>query len=124
MKGENAMYTITVNEGKKAFVVETRGFFGEEEGKNFLKEYQEKVGSINPKRYSFIICGKDLKTSSQDMIDILNNCLKMYKDSGFKDYYTTKPVSAVSWMQLQKLLKENRLDMTIGESVDDILGSL
>lgn len=118
------MYTITINNEKKAFVVETKGFFGEEDGENFLKEYKNKVSSINPKNYNFIICGKDLKTSSQDMIDTLNNCLKMYKASGFKDYYTTKSKSAVAWMQLQKLLKENQLDMTIGESVDDILLNL
>ena len=58
------------------------------------------------------------------MIDILDNCLKMYKASGFKKYYTTKPTSPTAWMQLKKLLEENKLDMVMGESVEDILLNL
>lgn len=118
------MYSMEINKEKKAFIVRVGGFFKEGEGEKFLEEYQENITKFNPREYNFVICGKDLKTSSQDAVQILDQCLKLYKSTGYKSYYTTMPASPTAKMQLNKLLDANNLKMEIGETVEGILQKL
>ena len=89
-----------------------------------MDDYNRKINSINPSEYNFVICGKDLKTSRQDMLPILEQCLKMYKDSKFKRYYSSKPTSPTCFLQLKKLLDKVGIDMNFDETVEDIIEKL
>ncbi len=51
------------------------------------------------------------------MIPILENCIKMYKATGFKNIVSTPPSSAIAAMQLKRLLSSLNVDI---EFVSDL----
>lgn len=118
------MFKIKADERKKVVTIEVGGFFKNEEGQAFLNDYNKQVKAINPSNYSLIILGEGLATSSQEMAVILENTVNMYKSTGFKKYYGTLPKSASASMQLKKVVSKCGLDVTFGNSVEDILKTL
>lgn len=118
------MFEMKIDKNKKAFIIKVGGYFSPAEGKNFLETYNNNVKSFNPGDYNVIILGEGLSTSSQDMVNTLHATVDMYKKTGFKKYYGTLPKSAVSAMQLKRVVKDCGLNVTFGENVDSILKSL
>lgn len=118
------MFEIKIDKNKKAFVINVGGFFKPEEGKSFLDTYNKDVKSLNPSDYNVIILGEGLSTSSQEMIDILEGTINMYKKTGFKKYYGTLPNSPSATMQLKRVISKCGIDVEFGKNVDEILKTL
>jgi hypothetical protein len=111
------MYKVEVNNAKKILFITVGGFFQEEDGKNFLNDYNNAVKSIVPSTFTLALESSDLSTSKADMIPILENCMKMYKDTGFKNIISTSPTSPIALMQLKRLLSSLNLNV---EFVSDL----
>ncbi|MEW8994368.1 hypothetical protein [Clostridium sp.] len=105
------MYKVEVNNAKKILFIAVGGFFQEEDGKNFLNDYNNAVKSINPSNFTLALESSDLSTSKAEMIPILENCIKMYKATGFKNIVSTPPKSAIAAMQLKRLLSSLNVDI-------------
>lgn len=118
------MFKIKADESKKVITIEVGGFFKPEEGQAFLDAYNKQAKAINPSNYSVIILGEGLSTSTPEMAAVLENTIKMYKSTGFKKYYGTLPKSASAAMQLKRIVSKCGLDVTFGNSVEDILKTL
>lgn len=103
------MFKVEVNQSKKILFITVGGFFKEDEGMAFLDEYNKAVKSITPSTYTLALEGESLSTSKTDMLPVLENCMKMYKHTGFKRIVSTQPSSASAFMQLKRLLSEINL---------------
>jgi len=107
------MYKVEVNNAKKVLFITVGGFFQEEDGKNFLNDYNNAVKSS----FTLALESSELSTSKAEMIPILENCIKMYKATGFKNIVSTPPSSAIAAMQLKRLLSSLNVDI---EFVSDL----
>ncbi len=105
------MYKVEVNNAKKVLFITVGGFFQEEDGKNFLNDYNNAVKSITPSSFTLALESSELSTSKAEMIPILENCIKMYKSTGFKNIVSTPPSSAIAAMQLKRLLSSLNVDI-------------
>lgn len=115
------MFKIELNNIKKVLTITVGGFFKEEEGKAFLQEYQKSVGSIKPADYSLVVDGTELLISKQEMVPILENCMMLYKRTGFKKSFGVYPKSPSSAMQLRKVAEKIQLPMEFGSTVGEVL---
>ena len=115
------MYKIEVDERKKSFIVMVEGFIQEDEGLQFLSDYKSNVGKINPKEYSMVICGEGLVVSKKEMIPVLEQCISMYMDTGFKKYFGTYPKSAIAKMQLSKIVNEKNFEFAFKDTLGEVL---
>lgn len=118
------MFKIELNKIKKVLTITVGGFFKEEEGRDFLQDYQSKVNSIKPAEYALIVDGTDLSTSKQDMLPVLSNCMSLYKGTGFKKALGVYPKSVTASIQLKKVASQIGLPMEFGKTVDEVMGKI
>lgn len=100
------MFKIEVNTSKKQVLITVGGFFKEEEGGNFLKDYNTKMKSITPSTYTLALNSEELLASRPDMLPIMKQCMTLYKETGFKEIISNLPTSKISEIQLKKAIDE------------------
>lgn len=100
------MFNMEVDKSKKLFTIVAAGFFSMQEGLDFIAEYQAKSSEIDPKEYTLIVDGKDVKASAQDVAEQLKNMLMLYMSVPFKKRIIIQQESAVASSQTKRLAKE------------------
>jgi len=117
------MYKMESRPG--VFIITVSGFIKEDEAHAFINDYKATIKKIVPSQTSLILDGSKLATSSQDMLPILESCLKMYVADNFKEIYLTEFELATTTMQLRKLNADqffNRIKMV--KSVNEALAQI
>lgn len=94
-------------------IIETRGFFSQQEGDNFIADYKKTLATIDPQKTNLILDGADLKTSAQDVIPILKNCISMYLEDKFNKVLVVEFKSTLTQSQVMRLCKETGFDKRI-----------
>ena len=118
------MFEMKVNSQKKAFIIKVGGFFQEEEAKRFMKSYNENINSFKASEYSLILVADELSVSKPEMIAALEGIVNIYKSSGFKNYYSTTPKSAVTKMQLKRVADNCGMNIVFEPTIEDVLKKL
>ncbi|MDP4182998.1 MAG: hypothetical protein Q8942_18165 [Bacillota bacterium] len=114
------MYKMELKPG--LFIITVSGFIKEDEANSFISEYNLYVKKINPSQTDLILDGKNLATSAQNMLPILEGCLKMYIKDNFRKIFLTKFESTITMMQIKKLNASQFLDRIIMiDSVEDAM---
>jgi hypothetical protein len=114
------MYNITVDNNKKIFRVETYESFSKEEGEKCLKEFKQKISIISPKEYNLVMVGNNTKTSQQQELHDLQECLNRYAKCGFKNIYGILPKSPTAAMQLKRVVKDSNINVKLINSESEI----
>ncbi|MFS0674432.1 hypothetical protein [Ornithinibacillus sp. 179-J 7C1 HS] len=96
-------YTMKVNPAKKTIEMTVSGTFTPEKAQQFIDDYQSKVASINASEFVLEFDCRDLDVVTKAMIPTLENCLQLYKSSGFKKVEVGISKSAIISMQLKRL---------------------
>jgi hypothetical protein len=97
------MYSMSYEQQKGIFHIVVSGFFKEEDGLNFLNEYNNNLNKFKVNEISLVIESQDLKTSSTDMLQIMKQCYELYNNSGFKQMIIVLPSSPTSAMQAKRM---------------------
>ncbi len=105
-QGKNSSYQFEVDKIKKVFHAQAAGFFSEEEGKAFLKDYDEIAKKIPTKDYALIIDAADLKPSSTDVAKVLFEVLKRYMEVHFKKRFLITKGNLITVSQFKRLGKD------------------
>ncbi|MFW6022256.1 MAG: hypothetical protein ACOCQW_01915 [Halanaerobiaceae bacterium] len=111
-------YLMENNSNKKKFYVKVCDFFQEKDAENFIRDYNNIVKKLNPGEYKLIIDSSELKTSSEEIISKLQECLKFYMKDNFSEVIMINPEDSSSRMQLHQLTKS--INFTVG-FVDSIV---
>lgn len=114
------MYKIEVKNSKKILFIHVGGFFQEEEAKNFLNDYNKAVKSIIPSNFTLVLESSDLSTSKKEMLPALENCMKMYKNTGFKSIISSEPKSPITLMQLKRLLESINMNVEFVKTLSNL----
>ncbi len=116
------MYKIETRQG--VFLITVSGFIKKEEADAFMRDYNAKVKLANPPQTNLILDGRNLATSSQDMLPILEGCISMYIKDNFKKIYLVKIESALAMSQLKKLSENFMNKVVLVDSVEEAMGKL
>ena len=109
------IYTMNVNVVEKTIDMTVSGTFTPEKAKQFINDYQQKVSSINASEFILEFDCRDLDVVTKEMIPDLENCLTLYKSSGFKKVEVGIKKSAIISMQLKRLA--NNVGLTTFEVI-------
>lgn len=96
-------YTMKVNVAEKTVDMTVSGTFTPEKAKQFVDDYQLKLSSVNTSEFVLQFDCRDLDVVTKEMIPDLENCLALYKSSGFKKVEVGIKKSAIISMQLKRL---------------------
>jgi len=100
------MFKMDVEKTKKVFTIIAAGFFSLQEGMDFISEYSSKTKEFDPKEFTLIVDGKDVKASAQDVAEQLKNMIMLYMSVPFKKRIVIQQDSAVATSQTKRLAKD------------------
>jgi hypothetical protein len=115
------MFEMRVEPSKKAFIIKVGGFFQEEEAKDFISTYNRNVASFRPAEYNLVLVADELSTSKQEMLPVLEGVINMYRSTGFKNYYSTTPISVIAKIQLNKIAQKCNMNVIFVGSLEEVL---
>lgn len=114
------MYNIEVDKLKNRVNVSVEGYMKEDEAKQFVMDYENRIKGISPSQYELILDGKKLKVSSQELLPILEGILGLYIKTGFKRIYYVTMESAVAMMQVKRLGGDFFNKVTVVSDISEI----
>lgn len=97
------MYEIEVRQDEKVFFVKAAGEMKEAEGKQYVEELKRKVKSVKASELCLIADGTEARTSSQEVLPIIEEAYAIFTNSGFRKVIMMLPASAVAGMQLKRV---------------------
>ena len=105
-QGKNSSYQFEVDKIKKVFHAEASGFFSEEDGEAFLKDYLEITKTFSVKEYALIIDAPELKPSSPEVAKMLGELLRKYMEVPFNKRLLVTKGNLITTSQFKRLGKE------------------
>lgn len=100
---EKASYAMEALPADKVLHLSASGFFSEEDGTSFLKDYDAVVKTVPTKDYALVIDAPDLMPSSPKVADMLGELLKRYIEVPFKKRFLVTKGNVIAIMQFKRL---------------------
>ena len=94
---------MEVDSVNKVLHLSASGFFGEEDGNSYLKDYDAIVKTFPTREYALVIDAPDLKPSSQTVADMLGTLLEKYVAVPFKKRFLVTKGNVIAIMQFKRL---------------------
>ncbi len=105
-QGKNSSYQFDVDNVKKVFHAQAAGFFTEEDGESFLKDYNEATKTFPSKDYALVIDAPELKPSSPEVAKMLGVLLQRYMEVPFKKRFLVTKGNIITISKFKRLGKE------------------
>lgn len=105
-QGKNSTYQFEVDKTKKIFHAKASGYFAEEDGQSFLKDYAEITKTFPSKDYTLIIDAPDLKPSNLEVAKMLGVLLEKYMEVPFKKRFLITKGNPITMSQFKRLGKD------------------
>lgn len=102
-------YTIKVNSSKKTVAMRVSGSLTPEDAENFVRDYHKSMNTIDPTTYNLEFDCTTMKVVSREMVPMLEDCYKLYKESGFNKVIFQIKENAMLSMQLKRLARNTGL---------------
>lgn len=99
-------FAFDLKSGSKDLNVLVEGMFTQQNALDFINEYQKNTSGINPGEYNLIFDATNLKVSTQEVLPLLENCMQMYKQSGFKRIEVSIGSSAIVKNQIRRVVEK------------------
>lgn len=92
--------------------IKVKGFFKEEDGVEYIKEYSKQVRGLNALNTELILDCTELSVTKQDLMPMLTACFNSYKKDRFKKVTTIvkEKNQATLVMQLNTLATKTKLE--------------
>lgn len=94
---------MNIDSLNKVLHLKASGFFGEEDGNAFLKEYDQIVKTFPANSYTLIIDAPDLQPSSPKVAEMLGSLLDRYMKVPFKKRFLVTKGNVIAIMQFKRL---------------------
>ncbi|HEX2926508.1 MAG TPA: hypothetical protein VHP38_09680 [Ruminiclostridium sp.] len=102
-------FTFNLDHGEKAVNVVVEGMFNQQNAVDFMSEYQRNVAGIKTAEYALLFDAKNLKVSSQEMLPMLEECMKLYDRTGFQKIVINMGSSVIAKTQMKKVVAKTGL---------------
>lgn len=97
------MYTFEINPQKKYLLAKVEGMMTVKDAENYTKELSEKISSINPSQYAFIMDGTQQKAILPEVVPYLKKAIELYITTPFKKRIYLELASAVASNQVKRV---------------------
>jgi hypothetical protein len=102
-------FSMSTNRTNNVFEVMVEGTFSQEDAMAFITEYNQEVASFQPEDYVIQLDCTKLNVSSPDVLPMLEQCYRMYKETGFQKVTFTISKNPVLKMQLGRVARNTGL---------------
>jgi anti-anti-sigma regulatory factor len=103
-------FSFSPNPAANTLGVMVEGTFSQEDAGRFIQDYNERVSKFDPASYEIVLDCTKLNVSSPDVLPMLEQCYKMYKESGFKKVVFTIAKNPILKMQLGRVARSTKLE--------------
>lgn len=97
------MYSFEVNTKKKYLLAKVEGMMKIADAENYTKDLSDKIKSINPSEYAFIMDGTQQKAILPEVIPYLKKAIELYINTPFKKRIYLELASAVASNQVKRV---------------------
>lgn len=102
-------FNFSINQAKKVFDVTVAGSFNETDAVNFINQYKAKTATFKPTEYIIDLDCTELNVTTQDVVPMLEQCYKMYQESGFSKVTFKIKENTILKMQLNRVARSTHL---------------
>lgn len=105
-------YSFKNNSLEKKLEIVVEGVFSQQNGMDYVTDYNKEIRKINPKEYDLLLDCTKLAVTPADVVPQLQGCFELYKANGFKKVSTIINASngAIIKMQFNRLARIVKLD--------------
>jgi hypothetical protein len=100
------MYKIEVESAKKVVKATISGMLSLDDVKNYQDELKTTCSKLNISEYVLIIDAREQKAMSQDVIPYVEQIMKFYADTPFKNRFSVMLESAIAMSQVNRVGKK------------------
>lgn len=97
------MYKFEIDAEKKIFLITAAGMFKIDEAQSFISEYEAKVKTIDPTKYTLLINAKEQKPSAPEVAELQQKAIILYMQTPFKKRLSIVIDSLLTMMQIKRL---------------------
>jgi len=91
---------------EKVINVMIEGMFTPQNAVDFIAEYQKNVAGIKPSEFALVFDATNLKVSTQEVLPMLENCMQLYKQTGFEKIVVNMGSSAIVKNQVMRVVEK------------------
>ncbi|WML52255.1 hypothetical protein RCG17_23175 [Neobacillus sp. PS3-12] len=102
-------FNFRINQSKKVFDVTVAGSFNETDALNFINQYKTRTATIKPTEYIIDLDCTELNVTNPDVVPMLEQCYKMYRESGFSKVSFKIKKNPILKMQLSRIARNTQL---------------
>lgn len=106
-------YAMSLDKTNKQLNVTIGGQFEPDDANSFVKEFIATIATIEASEFILSFDAQELKVSKPEMLPMLEDCFKMYKDFGFKKVVGKVGNNITLKMQLSRIARKAGLDMEL-----------
>ncbi len=106
-------FEMSLDKNVKEVKIKIGGMFEPEDANSFIKDFTEIISTIKAVEFVLAFDAKELRVSKPEMLPMLEGCLKMYKDAGFKKVVVKVENNITLKMQLTRLSKNVGVNLEI-----------
>lgn len=102
-------FKMAVHRPQRVFGVKVEGTFSQEDALAFINDYNKETSAIAAADYSIELDCTELNVSSPDVLPMLEQCYRMYQQTGFKHVVFKIARNPVLRMQLGRVARNTGL---------------
>jgi len=99
-------FVFDLKNGEKTLNVIIEGMFTSENAEDFIVDYQKNIAEIKPAEFALIFDATKLKVSTQEVLPMLENCVQLYKQTGFKKIIMNMGSSSIVKNQIKRVIEK------------------
>jgi hypothetical protein len=114
---------MNIKADKKVLLITINGLMTEKDSISYIEELKMNIRKINPVEYSFAADLRELKTSPQNLINLMKKSIEIIASAEFKKRYIIMPESIIASSQLKRVGQENDKFIFV-KSYNEVLESI
>lgn len=99
-------FVFNLNHEEKTLNVMIEGMFTQQNALDFIADYQKNIAGIKTNEFILAFDAKNLKVSTQEVLPMLENCVQLYKQTGFMKIIMNMGSSAIVRSQIKRVIEK------------------
>lgn len=99
-------FNFDLKHEKKTLEVMIEGMFTPQNAQDFIAEYQKNIAGIKPAEFALVFDATQLKVTTQEVLPMLEDCMQLYKQTGFKNIKVSMGSSHIVKNQVNRVMQK------------------
>jgi len=99
-------FTFNLKHEEKTLDIRLDGMATLQNGEEFITEYNKNIAGIKTAEFALVFDATTLKVFSQEVLPMLENCMELYKQTGFKKIIMKMGSSVIVKNQVKRIVEK------------------